>query len=408
MPVFRYEAVTHSGGTVRNTIEADSKAELISRLRQMGYWPTDIVEEAEDAPPTDVRRWFKIGGRGVKAADVEFFTYQLATLVNAHVPLPRALEVTLGQIQNPALHRIISQVKYDVEHGATFHDALTQHPKIFSDLYVNMVRAGESGGVLGLVLERLAEFAERQRLLKNDVVSALFYPVILLTLSVSAVAVLMILVIPKFTAMFNDLGVELPLPTRILIGATGAFQTYWWLGLLAVIVGVAGLKQYLRRETGQIWFDRLKLKLPLVGPIFSTFAIVRFTRTMATLLENGVRMLPALQVVKDTIGNKVYSNVIAAAETEVEQGSTLSRELGRSKDFPEFVTHMVAVGEESGEPVHMLSKLSEYYDLEIKKSLERLTGSIGPIVILLMGLVIGFIAVAMILPIFEANQLLSN
>ena len=408
MPTFRYEALTHSGGTVTNTIEADSKAELVSRLRQMGYWPTDIVEAAEDAAPTDVRRWFEIGRRGVKAADVEFFTYQLATLVNAHVPLPRALEVTLGQIQNPALHRIVSQVKYDVEHGATFHDALTQHPKVFSDLYVNMVRAGESGGVLGIVLERLAEFAERQRLLKNDVVSALFYPVILLVLSVSAVAVLMILVIPKFTAMFNDLGVELPLPTRMLIGATDAFQTYWWLGLLAVIVGVAGLRQYLRRETGQVWFDRLKLKLPLIGPIFSTFAIVRFTRTMATLLENGVRMLPALQVVKDTIGNKVYSNVVAAAETEVEQGSSLARELGRSKDFPEFVTHMVAVGEESGEPVHMLSKLSEYYDLEIKKSLDRLTGSIGPLVILLMGLVIGFIAVAMILPIFEANQLLSN
>lgn len=408
MPIFRYEALTHGGDTVNNTLEADSKAELISRLRQMGYWPTQIVEEVEEAVPSNVRRWLEIGRSKIKPADVEFFTYQLATLVNAHVPLPRALEVTLGQIQNPALHRIISQVKYDVEHGATFHDALTQHPKVFSDLYVNMVRAGESGGVLGLVLERLAEFAERQRLLKNDVVSALFYPVILLTLSVTAVAVLMILVIPKFTAMFNDLGVALPLPTRILIGATGAFQTYWWVVLVVVVLAIAGVKQYLRRETGQVWFDRLKLKLPLIGPIFSTFAIVRFTRTMATLLENGVRMLPALQVVKDTIGNKVYSNVVAAAEIEVEQGSTLARELGRSEDFPEFVTHMVAVGEESGEPVHMLSKLSEYYDLEIKKSLERLTSSIGPLVILLMGIVIGFIAVAMILPIFEANQLLSN
>ena len=408
MPIFRYEALTHGGDTVNNTLEADSKAELISRLRQMGYWPTQIVEEVEEAVPSNVRRWLEIGRSRIKPADVEFFTYQLATLVNAHVPLPRALEVTLGQIQNPALHRIVSQVKYDVEHGATFHDALTQHPKVFSNLYVNMVRAGESGGVLGLVLERLAEFAERQRLLKNDVVSALFYPAILLTLSITAVAVLMILVIPKFTAMFNDLGVALPLPTRILIGATGAFQTYWWVVLVVVVLGIAGLKQYLRRETGQVWFDRLKLKLPLIGPIFSTFAIVRFTRTMATLLENGVRMLPALQVVKDTIGNKVYSNVVAAAEIEVEQGSTLARELGRSEDFPEFVTHMVAVGEESGEPVHMLSKLSEYYDLEIKKSLERLTSSIGPLVILLMGIVIGFIAVAMILPIFEANQLLGN
>ena len=241
MPIFRYEALTHSGGTVNNTLEAESKTELISRLRQMGYWPTNIVEETEDTTPTDIRRWLQIGHRRVKPADVEFFTYQLATLVNAHVPLPRALEVTLGQIESPALHRIISQVKYDVEHGATFNDALTQHPKAFSNLYVNMVRAGESGGVLGLVLERLAEFAERQRLLKNDVVSALFYPIILLTLSVSAVAVLMIFVIPKFTAMFNDLGVALPLPTQILINLTNAFQNYWWVGLLIAIIGGAGL-----------------------------------------------------------------------------------------------------------------------------------------------------------------------
>ena len=408
MPLFRYEAITHGGGNVKNTLEADSKAELISRLRQMGYWPTTVVEETDEDTPTDIRRWLKIGQGGIKPADVEFFTYQLATLVNAHVPLPRALEVTLGQIQNPALHRIVSQVKYDVEHGATFNDALSEHPKVFSDLYINMVKAGESGGVLGIVLERLAEFAERQRILKNDVVSALFYPIILLTLSISAVTVLMILVIPKFTAMFNDLGVELPLPTRVLIGTTDVFQTYWWVALVIIIAAVAGIRQYLKLEAGQVWFDRLKLKVPLIGPIFSTFAIVRFTRTMATLLENGVRMLPALAVVKDTIGNKVYSNVVAEAEVEVEQGSTLSRELGKSKDFPEFVTHMVAVGEESGEPVHMLSKLSEYYDVEIKKSLERLTSSIGPLVILLMGVIIGFIAVAMILPIFEANQLLSG
>ena len=408
MPLFRYEALTHGGGSVKNTLEADSKAELISRLRQMGYWPTAVVEETEEETPTDIRRWLKIGQGRIKPADVEFFTYQLATLVNAHVPLPRALEVTLGQIQNPALHRIVSQVKHDVEHGATFNDALSQHPNVFSDLYINMVKAGESGGVLGLVLERLAEFAERQRLLKNDVVSALFYPIILLTLSISAVTVLMILVIPKFTAMFNDLGVELPLPTRVLISTTDIFQTYWWVALVIIIAAVAGIRQYLRLEAGQIWFDRLKLKLPLIGPIFSTFAIVRFTRTMATLLENGVRMLPALEVVKDTIGNKVYSTVVAEAEVEVEQGSTLSRELAKSNDFPEFVTHMVAVGEESGEPVHMLSKLSEYYDLEIKKNLERLTSSIGPLVILLMGIIIGFIAVAMILPIFEANQLLSG
>ncbi len=407
MPIFRYEALTHGGDTVKNTLEADSKAELISRLRQMGYWPTQIAEEAEETQ-SSFMRWLQIGRGKVKSADVEFFTYQLSTLLNAHVALPRALEVTLGQIQSPALHRIVSQVKYDVEHGATFNDALNQHPKVFSNLYINMVKAGESGGVLGLVLERLAGFAERQRILKNDVISALFYPAILLTLSITAVTILMIVVVPQFTAMFEDMGVALPLPTQVLINTTDVVTQYWWIVGIIIIIGAVGIRQVLQTEPGQVWFDRLKIRLPLVGSIFSTFAIVRFTRTMTTLLQNGVRMLPALQVAKDTIGNKVYSNAVAEAEKAVEQGSTLARELERNSDFPEFVTQMIAVGEESGEPASMLSKLSEYYDVEIKKSLDRLTGSIGPLVILLMGLIIGFIAVAMILPIFEANQLLTG
>ncbi|MXV77374.1 type II secretion system F family protein [Candidatus Poribacteria bacterium] len=407
MPRYQYEAVTQSGQTINSTSEADSQAELIANLQQMGYWATNVVEEGE-ALETKAKRIFSVGTRRIKSAEVEFFTYQLAALVNAHVALPRSLEVTLEQISNPELHKIVAQVKHDVEHGATFNDALAQHPKVFSELYVNMVKAGEAGGVLGEVLERLAEFAERQRVLKNQVVSALFYPVILFGLMITAIIVLMILVIPKFTEMFLEFGETLPLPTQILISISDAFAAYWWVGLLgAAVIGTA-LRQYLRTETGKIMLDRIKLRLPLVGPVFSTFAIVRFTRTMATLLENGVRMLPALQVVKDTIGNRVYSNIVANAEREVEQGSTLSRELGESKDFPSLVTHMIAVGEESGEPVTMLSKLSEYYDMEIKKSLERLTSSISPLVILIMGLLIGFIAVAMILPIFEAQNVIGS
>ena len=407
MPRYQYEAVTQAGQRINSTLEADSRAELIANLQQMGYWATDIVEEGE-ALETKAKRIFSVGTRRIKSAEVEFFTYQLAALVNAHVALPRSLEVTLEQISNPELHKIIAQVKHDVEHGATFNDALAQHPKVFSDLYVNMVKAGEAGGVLGEVLERLAEFAERQRVLKNQVVSALFYPVILFGLMITAIIVLMVLVIPKFTEMFLEFGRELPLPTQILIGISDTIGTYWWVGLLAAAIIGTALRQYLQTETGKLMLDRIKLKMPLVGPVFSTFAIVRFTRTMATLLENGVRMLPALQVVKDTIGNKVYSNIVANAEKEVEQGSTLSRELGESQDFPSLVTHMIAVGEESGEPVTMLSKLSEYYDMEIKKSLERLTSSISPLVILIMGLLIGFIAVAMILPIFEAQNVIGS
>lgn len=407
MPRYQFEAITNTGTTVSNTLEADSRADLIAQLQQMGYWATNIVEEGE-VLETQAKRLFSIGSRKIKPADVEFFTYQLAALINAHVALPRAIEVTLEQISNPEFHKIISDVKQNVEQGATFNDALNQHPKVFSDLYVNMVKAGETGGVLGEVLERLAEFAERQRLLKNQVISALFYPAILFSLMIFSVTVLMIFVIPKFTTMFEDLGGDLPLPTRILIGISDGLSTYWWLGLLIIVPISILLRNYLRTESGQLQFDKLKLKLPLLGSIFSTFAIVRFTRTMATLLENGVRMLPALQVVKDTIGNKVYSNIVAEAEKEVEQGSTLSRELEKTTDFPTLVTHMIAVGEESGEPVTMLKKLSEYFDMEIRKNLERVTGSIGPLVILFMGLLIGFIAVAMILPIFEANKLIGS
>jgi type II secretory pathway component PulF len=303
---------------------------------------------------------------------------------------------------------VVEQVKYDVEHGSTFYDALAQHPKVFSELYVNMVRAGEAGGVLGVVLERLAEFAERQRHLKSEVISALFYPAILLSLSIIAVLVLMTFVIPKFTAMFTELNVDLPGPTRLLISTADFLGAYWWMLLIGGVGVVLGIKQYVRTESGRFAFDKLKLKLPVVGGIFSTFALVRFTRTMSTLLENGVILLPALRVVKDTIGNLVYSNAVAEAAKEIERGSTLSRQFQEGQVFPPLLTHMIAIGEESGAPEQMLAKLSEYYDTEIKKSLERLTSSIGPLVILMMGLLIGFIAVAMILPIFEASTSLGG
>ena len=407
MPRFRYEALTNTGTVVTNTQEASDKAELVSRLKVMGYWPTSIVEDTAETQDRPRIRIPFLPAR-IKPAEVEFFTYQMATLINAYVPLSRALGVTLEQITNIELKRVIEQVKYDVEHGSPLNDALAQHPRVFSELYINMVKAGEAGGVLGVVLERLAEFAERQRLLKNEVTSALFYPAILLVLSIGAVAVLMTFVIPKFTGMFAELDVALPGPTRFLIGVTNFLSFYWWIILIAGIGGFVTLRQYIRTASGQLTFDRVKLKLPIIGIIFSNFALVRFTRTMATLLENGVILLPALRVVKDTIGNSVYGTAIANTEQEIERGSTLARELERSAVFPPLLTHMVAIGEESGDPEQMLTKLSVYYDLEIKKNLERLTSSIGPLVILFMGLVIGFIAVAMILPIFEASTSLSG
>ena len=404
MPRFQYEALTNTGATINNTQEAGSKDELISKLQASGYWPTSIIEIGSVEEGEEKKFQIPLLRRRIKLAEVEFFTDQMATLIGAHIPLPRSLEITLDQITNPELRRVVEQVRYDVEHGSMFNDALAEHPKVFPNLYVNMVKAGVTGGVLDIVLQRLAEFYKRQRLLKNQVVSALTYPAILFGLSVIAVIILMIFVIPKFIGMFVDMGTDLPGPTQFLIGIANFLQAYWWGIAIALIVAIFGIRQFIRTENGRLIFDRIKLKIPLLGPILGTFALVRFTRTLATLLENGVLLLPAIQVVKDIVGNKAYSNGLAEAEKQIELGSPLSRELKENGDFPLLVTQMVAVGEESGNPEQMLSKLSDYYDVEIEKNLERLTSMIGPLVILFMGLIIAFIALAMVLPIYDATS----
>ena len=407
MPRFRYEALTNTGGTVKSVQDATSRAELVYQLKATGYWPLNIVEDNASEAREKRFQFPQLSAR-VKSKDVEFFTYQMATLINAHITLPRALAVTLEQIEKPGFRRIVEQIKYDIEHGSTFHDALGQHPKVFPELYVNMVRAGESGAVLGVVLERLATFSERQRLLKAEVISALFYPAILFTLSLAVIVFLVLVVIPRFADMFADFGMDLPLPTRLLIGSVGFVKSYWWMLLIGGVATTIGVAQYSRTENGRLVFDTLKLRLPLLKGVFGNFALVRFTRTMSTLLENGVLLLPALRVVKGTIGNLVYSKAVEQAEKEVEQGSTLARELQESAVFPPLVVHMIGIGDESGNPEQMLAKLADYYDLEVQQTLQRLTSSIGPLVILIMGVIVGLIAVAIILPVFRASTSLAG
>ena len=407
MPRFRYEALTNTGGTVKSVQDASSKAELVYQLKSMGYWPLNIVEDSIDETDDESFQIPLFASR-VKSKDVEFFTYQMATLINAHITLPRALAVTLEQIEHPGFRQIVERIKYDIEHGSTFHDALSQHPKVFPELYVNMVRAGESGAVLGVVLERLAKFSERQRVLKAEVISALSYPAILFTLSLCVIVFLVLVVIPRFADMFADFGVDLPLPTRLLIGAVGFVKSYWWGLAIGGTAITLGSLQYFRTDNGRLVFDILKLKLPLLRGVFSNFALVRFTRTMSTLLENGVLLLPALRVVKGTIGNLVYSRAVDRAEKEIEQGSTLARELQESAVFPPLVVHMIGVGDESGNPEQMLAKLADYYDLEVQQTLQRLMSAIAPLVYLIMGVIVGLIAVAIILPVFRASTSLAG
>jgi type II secretory pathway component PulF len=269
-----------------------------------------------------------------------------------------------------------------------------------------MVRAGEVGGILGSVFERLASFSERQRLLKSAVVSAMFYPAILLVMSVSILVVLTIFVIPKFTEMFAEMNIVLPLPTRMLIGLTDALNQWWWLILIGLVLVFVGVRQYLRTEGGRTNLDLLRIKLPFIGSIFRAFAISRFTRTMGTLLENGVVLLDSLTVVKDTIGNKVYENSVEDSIDEIKHGSTLARQMREHGIFPEMVVNMVSIGEESGKPEVMFTKLADFYDLETRKYLDRVTATAGPLLVLIMAVMVAFMAVAIVLPIFEASTAL--
>lgn len=404
MPRFNYQAMTKTGSVVSGTLEAENSIELTSKLKGSGYYPMSVsevvVEEKRRIPG------LKLRGR-VKQSEVEFFSYQLATLLNSGVQLIRSLRVASEQVTNVTLRNAIDQIRYDVEHGSTLHDALGRHNKIFSDLYINIIRAGETSGVLGLVLARLADFSEKQRKLKSAVISALFYPIILIFVGLAIGGVLTLFVIPRLSTMFTELGTALPWPTQVLMAITGFIRGFWWVMLLLIVGSVIGLRRYGRTETGKYNIDKFKLKLPLIGTIFSTAALSRFSRTLGTLLGNGVPILQSLAIVRETTGNTVYRSIIEKSEKEVERGESLANSLKRSGQFPALVTHMLSIGEESGNPQDMLEKLSEYYDTEMDKQLERISNIVGPLIILFMAMAVGFLVAAAVLPIFEASSMIT-
>jgi len=405
MPRYKYQAMTKAGSVVSGTAEADSTNELIARLKGSGYFPTEVsLEKAEEKKQ---RIPFLSFLRKVKASEVEFFSYQLATMVNSGIRLIRALSVATEQITNVMFRDAVDQVRYDVEHGSTFHDALAKHKNIFSDLYVNIVSAGEAGGVLGLVLSRLAEFSEKQRKLRSAVISAMFYPIILVCLGTIIGLVLTLFVLPRLSGMFAEMGAALPMPTRILMAFTGVIKQYWWIILGFIIIIVVAVRRYSRTDKGKHNIDRLKLKLPLAGHIFRISAMSSFSRTLGTLLDNGVQILASLAIVRATMGNVIYRGVIENSEKEIERGESLASSLQKSGEFPALVTHMLAIGEESGRPQDMLMKLSEYYEAEMDKQLERVSNLVGPVMILIMALSVGFLVAAAILPIFEASNMIA-
>jgi general secretion pathway protein F len=341
----------------------------------------------------------------IKIQDISIMTRQMATLVGAGLPIVEALTALIDQTENVRLKKVITQVRESVNEGSSLADAMSRFPKVFSDLYANMIRAGESSGALDIVLKRLADFMENQVMLRNKVLSTLSYPIILVLVGIGILSFLLISVVPKVIRIFDELEQALPIPTVILIAVSDFLRDYWWVFAVVIVGGMLALRQYAATEKGHQMYDRMVLKLPLTGRLLRIIVTTRFARTLAILLNSGIPLLQSMDIAKAVVNNTIISGAIESAKDGIREGESIAEPLRRSKVFPSMVNHMIAVGEKTGELEQMLFKISEAYENEVEMTISRMTSLLGPIVILLLGGIVLFIVLAILLPMFEMNQI---
>jgi len=396
--VFQWSGKSTKGNIETGEITANSKDEVIAQLRKKNIIPTLITEKKEKE-----KKLFGGFGEGkVGDKDIVIFTRQFSTMIDAGLPLVQALDILSSQVESKALARVLKQIKDDVEAGSTYADALKKHPRVFTELYANMVAAGEAGGILDTILNRLAAYIEKSMKLKKKVKGAMVYPIVVSTVAVAAIAIIMVFVVPTFSKMFATLGGTLPLPTLIIVRMSNFLGGIGGLLVLGAIVGfVAGLKQFRRTEKGQVLSDMIVLKLPIFGTLLNKVAVAKFTRTLGTLVSSGVPILDGLEITAKTAGNKIIEFAIMEVRRAVTGGKTLSEPLAKAKVFPPMVTHMIAVGESTGALDSMLSKIADFYDDEVDAAVNTLTAMMEPMLMVFLGGSVGFIVVAMYLPIFK-------
>lgn len=403
MPLYAYRGLDTDGRAVGGVVDADSARGARQKLRKTGVFPTALDEER--AAPTRASRVFAARAERVPAAELAAITRQFSTLVAAGLPLVEALGALSEQAERPALSKILAQVRQEVTEGSTLADALAKHPRIFASLYINMVRAGEVSGALHVVLERLADYTENQARLLGKVRSALTYPAIMLLLSGVILFFLLSYVVPKVTRIFQETHQQLPAPTRLLLGVSDFVAAWWWLILLVVAGATAGALRWARTEAGRERVDHWMLAVPYFGKLTQKLAVARFARTLATLLASGIGLLPALDIVKSIVDNRVLTRAIERARDAIREGQSIAPPLRESGLFPPLVVHMVAVGERSGQLEAMLGKAADAYDDEVENAVVALTTILEPIIIVFMGGVVLFIVLAILLPIFELNRM---
>ena len=395
MPAFTYTARALNGDLKTATIEAPNRDEVIAQLRKQRLNVVKI-DEKKEAEKAKQKKAGKISMR-----DIVIFTRQFSTMINAGLPLVQALDILAKQSENKALKDVTLSVVFDVESGHTVADALRKHPKAFSDLYVNMVAAGEAGGILDTILMRLATFMEKNDALIRKVKGAMIYPGVIMSVAAIAIVVLLIFVIPNFEKMFASVGLALPLPTRIVIGMSKFLQGYWYICIGAIYGAFFAFKKYYATNDGKLVIDRLMLKAPVLGDVLRKSSVSRFTRTLGTLIGSGVSILEGLEITAKTAGNRVISDAIMESRASIAGGETIAAPLQKSQVFPPMVISMIAVGEQTGGLDEMLSKIADFYDEEVDAAVSGLLSMMEPLMIVFLGVVVGGMVVAMYLPIFD-------
>lgn len=403
MAVFVYKATDRSGKLVSGTMEGRSREAIVAKLQETNLYPLKVAEQGAEKAGSSANIFSAF--QRIKTRDVMTFTQHLSILTEAGLPLDRSLTILRDLTENKKLAKVIDNVLKSVQGGSSLNEALARHPKIFSSLYVNMVKAGESGGVLEIVVNRLGEFLANAQALREDIVSAMIYPVLLTLVAGSAVAVLLLFVVPKFADMFMDMGQALPLPTQILLSCTDILTGYWWLILGVLIAAIIIFRYYVGTESGKHNWDDCKLKMPMLGELIKKIEAARFARTLGTLIRSGVPILQGISIVKDIIANSVIARAMQDISSGLKEGGGITTPLRESDIFPPLVVHMIGIGEETGQLDNMLIKVADTYDEEIRSNVKRLVSLLEPAMILIMGIIVGFIVVAMLMAIFSVNQM---
>jgi general secretion pathway protein F len=419
MALFQYKGLNAKGKTVDGVLDADSARTLQAALKRQGIFLTEYKEKlsgggekaaVKGQEGTSASREVSFKGRfqRVKLQEVAEITRQMATLMRAGIPVVESLAAISDQLENPKLKEVLTQVRQDVKEGTSLSQAMLKHPKVFSDLYANMVRAGESSGALDVVFERLAEFTESSVKLKNKIVGAMAYPVIMMFVAIGIITLMMVFVIPKLTEMFTEMGAELPALTKGLIAISTAMRDYWWLLGGLAWGGAWWFRRWRATEKGTLAFDRMMLKLPVFGKLIRLVAVARFARTLATLMSSGVPLLNALSIVKNVVNNAVLAKVIDDARDGIREGASIAEPLEKSGEFPPMMTHMVRIGERTGQVENMLKNTADAYDAQVEAKVQTLTSALEPLIIVGMGVMVAFLMFSILMPMLQMNEMIQK